>query len=244
MSPKTKTELLFQDDHLLVANKPPGLLSIPDRHHPELPNLQALLTKRFGRTWVVHRLDRETSGALCFGRNAEAHRDLSLQFEHRQVKKTYLALIEGQPPREEDDIELPMAPHPGVPGKMTINRRGKPALSHYRVKEAYRRFSLLEVDLHTGRTHQIRVHLAAIGCPLAVDPLYGRREELLLSEIKGRKYRANRHQEERPLLARLSLHAWRLVIRHPVSQEEMTFEAPLPKDLSACIRQLSKWDCP
>ncbi len=235
-------DIIFEDEHVLMVSKPPGMLSIPDRHQPELPNLLSALSARYGKVWVVHRLDKETSGVLCFARHAEAHRHLSMQFEHREVDKAYLALVSGRPESDAADLHFPLAPHPRQAGKMTVYRHGKKAHTRYSTRETFRRFSFLEVELFTGRTHQIRVHLAQIGCPLAVDPMYGNREALYLSEIKGRAYRSARGKPERPLLDRLSLHAFRLSVRHPVTSEPLSAEAALPKDLAACLKQLRKWD--
>lgn len=238
---KQQIDIIHEDADLIVVNKPPEALSIPDRHRPEKFNLQHYLTERYGRIWVVHRLDRETSGVLCFARNAEAHRHLSLQFEARSVGKTYQALVDGLPAQAEGEIDKPIGPHPSQPGKMTIMRRGKAALTRYRVVETFRQFSLLEVDLLTGRTHQIRVHLAGIGHPLAIDPLYGKREAFFLSEVKGRTYRLGKGEEERPLMTRATLHAGLLSLNHPADDSRRTFSAALPKDFAAVLKQLRKW---
>ncbi len=227
---------------MVVVNKAPGLLSIPDRFEPERPNLKHLLEAHYGEIYVVHRLDRETSGLLCFARNAEAHRQLSLQFEERTVEKIYLALVDGIPVPPEGQIEAGIAPHPSQAGKMITSSRGKAALTLYRVVETFRHFALVELSIKTGRTHQVRVHFQSIGHPLAVDPLYGRRNSFLLSEIKGKNYRQGKFQEEeRPLLTRTSLHALRLTLTHPGTGQRQTFEAPLPKDLAAVVKQLRKW---
>lgn len=238
---KLKPELLFEDEHLLVANKPPGLLSIPDRFAPEKPNLLALLTHHFGRVWTVHRIDRETSGLLCFARNEEAHRHLSLQFEQRTVEKTYLALLDGTAIGDEGTIDRPITTSHKQVGKMMVAKKGKPAITHYKVAERFRQFTLVEARIETGRTHQIRVHFEAIGHPLAVDRLYGRREGFYLSEVKGKKYQLGRDKEERPLMSRLPLHAWKLALDHPHTGERLEFEAPLPKDFAAVLKQLRKW---
>ena len=236
-----RSEIIYEDETLVVINKAPGDLSIPDRHRPELFNLQNWLEDRYGQIWVVHRLDRETSGVLCFARSAEAHRQLSMQFENREVKKTYLALVDGTPFPPAGDIDQPIAPNPSQPGKMMVGKKGKSALTHYQVTETFRQFSLLEVDIQTGRTHQIRVHLAHIGNPLAVDQLYGKRNFCLLSEIKGQHFRLGKEQEERPLMSRHTLHAVRLQFHHPSSGKIREFSAPLQKDFSAMLKQLRKW---
>ena len=237
----TNFTLLYEDEHILVVNKPPGLLTIPDRTGGK-ESLLGLLERRFGKVFVVHRLDRETSGVLCFARSVDAHRNLSMQFERHTSDKFYLALVDGVLHHEEGEIDKPVGEHPTIPGKMTVTHSGKPSLTFYRVAERFRRFTLAEVLIKTGRTHQIRVHFQSIGYPLAVDALYGRRPALYLSEIKGKAYKSGKYsEEERPLMDRTSLHAARLRIDHPVTGERMEFKADLPKDFAAVLNQLRKW---
>ncbi len=238
-----KLELLHQDDHLVVVNKPADILSVPDRHDPDLPNLKHLLLDRLGGDIIpVHRLDRPTTGLLVFARTPEAHRALSMQFEHRKVEKVYLAIVDGVPAAEEATIDEPIAPHPAKVGHMMVSARGKFARTDYKVMEAFSNFSLLGVQIFTGRTHQIRVHLAYIGHPLMVDTNYGKRTEFKLSELKGRRYNLGKHEEERPLLARLPLHAHRLGFTHPDNGEWIEFKVEPPKDMRAVIAQLRKLD--
>lgn len=234
-------DILFQDDHLIVANKAPGLLSIPDRFALEKPNLMAQLGQLFGKIWVVHRLDKETSGLLCWALTEEAHKSLSLQFQKRQTEKHYLALVDGRPASETGEITHAIGEHPTINGKMCITKSGKSALTHYQVLQYFRHFSLIDAKIETGRTHQIRVHLESIGHPLAVDPLYGKRKAIFLSEIKQKGYHLGKFQEEKALMERLSLHAWKLKLKHPATEEEISFEAPPPKDFRAVLNQLEKW---
>lgn len=237
----TTYELVHEDEHILVVNKPAGLLTIPDRFGNKVSLLHAL-ERRYGKVFVVHRLDRETSGILCFARNEAAHRHLSLQFEHHTADKFYLALLDGALHHDEGEIDKPIGEHPTVSGKMAIRNSGKPSLTFYRALERFRRFTLAEALIKTGRTHQIRVHFESIGYPLAVDALYGRRAAFFLSEIKGKSYKSGKHSgEERPLMDRSSLHAARLRIDHPATGERMEFEAELPKDFAAVLSQLRKW---
>lgn len=236
-----KYELLHEDADLLVVNKPAGLLTIPDRFGNK-ENLLAQLQKQYGEVLTVHRLDRETSGVLCFARNAEAHRHLSIQFEQHTTDKYYLALLDGVLHHDEGEIDKPIGEHPTIAGKMIISNSGKPALTFYRVLERFAHFTLAEALIKTGRTHQIRVHFQSIGYPLAVDALYGRRAGFLLSEIKGKAYRTGKFSEgERPLMERSSLHAYRLRLDHPTTGERMEFKAELPKDFNAVLTQLRKW---
>ncbi|MBK7407510.1 MAG: RluA family pseudouridine synthase [Saprospirales bacterium] len=237
----TQVNILFEDTDLIIVEKPASLLSIPDRFVPEKENLLDKLREGREEVFTVHRLDRETSGIMIFAKTREAHRDLSLQFENRQVTKQYLVLVEGQVAEEEGRIDLPIGEHISQPGKMEVKGRGKPSLTLYKVLERFKGFTLLEADIQTGRTHQIRVHFAAIGHPLAVDTLYGGREGFLLSEIKGRRFRLGKFEEERPLMTRVTLHAHRLRFRHPTSGAFLEFESPWPKDFGAVVNQLRKW---
>jgi 23S rRNA pseudouridine1911/1915/1917 synthase len=234
-------ELLYEDAAVLVVAKPAGLLTIPDRFGNK-DSLQSALERDHGKVYVVHRLDRETSGVLCFARSEAAHRHLSMQFEHHTVDKFYHVLVEGIVHHDEGEIDKPIGEHPTIPGKMIITAHGKPSLTFYRVLERFQRYTLLEAQLKTGRTHQIRVHFQNIGYPLAVDALYGRRAAFILSEIKGKAYKTGKYSgEERPLLERTSLHASRLRFDHPVSGERLEFCAELPKDFQAVLNQLRKW---
>ncbi len=241
LRPPMKIPILFQDDHLIVVDKPADVLTVPDRHDPDLPNLKQLLGDKYGTIIPVHRLDKPTTGLLVFARNPEAHRGLSMQFEAREVEKVYLALVDGVPDPEEGEIDEPIAPHPSKVGRMLVtNRGGKIARTDYKVMEKMGNFSLVGVQIFTGRTHQIRVHLAYLGYPLIVDPFYGKRTEFMLSEIKGRRYNKGKHEVERPLLSRVPLHASRLGFKHPITEEWMPFEVEMPKDMRAMINQLGK----
>jgi RluA family pseudouridine synthase len=236
-----KEILVYEDDSLIVAEKPAFMLSIPDRFSPEKENLLDLLRETREEVYTVHRLDRETSGIILFAKTREAHRDLSLQFEKREVSKKYLALVDGAVMEEEGRIEQPIGESQSHPGKMEITKRGKPSLTLYKVLERFKGYTLVEADIQTGRTHQIRVHFAAIGHPLTVDSLYGQREAFFLSEIKGKKFQLGKYQEERPLMTRTTLHAWRLQFRHPESGEMMDIQSELPKDFAALLNQMRKW---
>lgn len=233
-------QIIYEDDVLVVINKPPHILTVPDRWDPAKPNLDQWLKEKIPTASIVHRLDRETSGVILFAKTSEVHRALSLQFQRREIQKTYWALVNGTPIKESDTIDLPIADDPKVVGKMYINRSGKSSFSHYQLIEKFRHFSLVYVYPKTGRHHQVRVHLEAIGHSLVVDPLYGGREQLFLSEFK-RNYRPGK-REEQPLLARVSLHALQIEITHPLKNEKITFEAELPKDLQVALKQIRKWD--
>lgn len=232
-------EVVFQDEHMILVNKPAPMLSIPDRFDDSLPNVKQGLEKYFDEVYTVHRLDKETTGLLVFARTPEAHKHLNTQFEKRQTEKTYWALVRGIPTEESGTINEPIAEHSFVKGKMVVHGRGKASISHYRTIKRLGPYTLLEVSIETGRTHQIRVHLQYIGCPLAVDSMYGSSNAIYLSKIK-RKYKRKEDQPERPLMSRLTLHAQKLVLHHPHTNEKMMFTAPAPKDFNALITQLEK----
>ena len=235
-------EIIFEDEELIIVNKPANVLTIPDRHDADKLSVYRFLSDRSEeKIYIVHRLDRETSGILCFAKNETAHRNLSMQFEHKDVQKIYYALIDGVMHDEAGVIDKAIGEHPTIPGKMSISKKGKESLTHYAVKERFKNFTLVEADIKTGRMHQIRIHFQSIGYPLAVDSLYGRRDVFYLSELKQKKFRLGKLEEERPIISRCTLHAFRLSLLHPTTGERIEFEAEPPKDFSAVLSQLRKW---
>jgi tRNA pseudouridine32 synthase/23S rRNA pseudouridine746 synthase len=224
--------VLHRDESVLAVDKPAGRLVIPGRGTDER-SLREELEAAHGRLWVVHRLDRGTSGVLLFARTAEAHRALNLAFDRGEPRKRYLALVRGTPPPERR-IEIAIAParrgrmRPARPG----DERGKRAVTVVRRLEqlparpwAGGALALVEALPETGRTHQIRVHLAAAGFPLAVDPDYGDDAPLVAPDGA-------------PLLARTPLHAARLEVAHPSGGGTLVVEAPLPEDLARTLAAL------
>lgn len=217
--------VLHEDADLVAVSKPPGLPVIPARGEPPGECLRRRLERGLGRRLlVVHRIDRDASGVVAFARNADAHRAMSLAFEHRQVEKTYLAFVAGEPPADEGRIDVAL--HGARRGKTRPARPGEPggqdALTWYRVLHRWRRegdvVSLVEARPRTGRHHQIRVHLRSVGAPILFDPLYGRG---LMPERLG---------EEAPC-RRLALHAARLELPGRGGGDPVVLEAPLPEDL-------------
>lgn len=234
-------ETLYEDEHLIIVNKSPGLLTIPDRYQHDKENLSGLLAEKFGEIFIVHRLDRETSGVIMFAKNAAMHKQLSTLFESGDIDKRYMAILKGSPAIDEGIVETHIAPSEHVKGKMIVFKKGKWSKTGFRIKENYSdKFSLVELKLFTGRTHQIRVHMEYLGNPLLVDRLYTGVEAFYLSEIKKRKYRSSADHEERPLIARHSLHASSVSFSHPITKETIEVEAALPKDMRAVITQMRK----
>lgn len=239
MKPKLPS-VVYSDQDLLIADKPSGLTVIPERFNSEKPCLQSILEEKYGKLWVVHRIDRETTGLVCFARNEEAHRNLSKQFEAREVRKYYLAVVSGRLEGSEGEIDSPITEKPNKPGTMMVHAKGKEALTLFQVEEQYRSSALLRVEIKTGRTHQIRVHFASAGHPLLIDSIYGQHEAFYLSSIK-KKYKQS-DPEEKPIMSRLTLHASELALNHPVTGERMSFTAPLPHDFEALLKVLRKYD--
>jgi 23S rRNA pseudouridine955/2504/2580 synthase/23S rRNA pseudouridine1911/1915/1917 synthase len=232
--------IVFENDDCVALNKPSGLLSIPDREGKDV-SLKTLLKEKYGDIFTVHRLDKDTSGLIIFAKNEAAHKHLSKQFEERKTKKIYLGLVTGSPAEKKESIDAPIGEHPAKNGTMIVHRKAKDALTDYEVLEDFGVYAWLQFQIHTGRTHQIRVHTKEIGHPVVCDILYGDGKPVLLSSLKHKKFKLSKNElEERPLLNRLALHASLLSIELP-SGEMITLEAPLPKDLKALLQQLNKW---
>jgi len=236
-----KVTAVFESEDFVAFNKPSGLLSIPDRYNASLPNLYALIQKKYGKLYIVHRLDKDTSGLICFARNEESHRHLSLLFQNREVTKFYLAIVQGVPANPVQSIHAPIDAHPVQKGKMYVSRKGKPAHTDYEILKAWNNFALLKIQTHSGRTHQIRVHLQHIGHPIVGDVFYGSGESLFLSSFKRNFKQSEKEENERPLLNRLALHAASLQFR-TADGHLLNLEAPLPKDMDAVAKQLSRWN--
>lgn len=234
-------EFIFIDDYIIVVNKPAGYLSIPDRFDPKKPNVIGFLKNEFAEVYTLHRLDKETSGIMIFARNSEIHKSLSRDFESHNLRKTYLALVEGYVREDDGKIDKPIGETKSSGGAMIITPKGKPSITLYHVLKRYKKYSLVEADILTGRMHQIRVHFKSIGHPLAIDSLYGNRDKLYISDLKNRGLSTSKFEEEKPLMLRSTLHAFALEFIHPVSMEKMRIEAPLHKDFKALVNQLDKW---
>jgi len=235
-----KPEILFENADLIALNKPAGLLSIPDREGKD-PSLKSWLKEKYGVIFTVHRLDRDTSGVIVFAKTEQAHKFLSKAFEERTVEKIYLGIVQGSLTEKKGSIDVPIMEHPGKPGVMVVNKKGKASLTDYEVQEDLGLYSLLQFHLHTGRTHQIRVHMQSLGHPIVCDELYGDARPVLISSFKKKNFKLSRsEEEERPILNRLALHSQLLHFKDEQGAWH-TFEAPLPKDMKAMLQQLRKW---
>lgn len=239
---KTLRELapvVYEDDTLIAFNKPSGMLIAPDRWDKSLENLMDLVHQQESPGWFnVHRLDKATSGLVLCTKTKAALDVVCKAFETREVEKVYQALVRGSPHEPKGVIEQPIAPDPQQPNRMKVSPHGKPAETAYEEVERWHRLSLLHLMPHTGRTHQLRVHCAFMKCPIVADHVYGTPRGLFLSDFK-RKYKEG-DGEERALIGRLALHAWKLTLTHPVTGQRLTIEAPPSKDFGAALRQLRR----
>lgn len=234
--------ILYEDAALLIINKPPGLVVHPAPGHWSGTLVNALLHhcddlaafRGAIRPGIVHRLDKDTSGVLVIAKTPAAHVHLAGQFKARSVRKTYLAIVKGEVKSPGGEIRLPIGRHPTARKKMsTIAPKARTAETHYRVREVLHGATLLELDLKTGRTHQIRVHCAAIHHPVLGDDVYGGRHYAVVAAPRGASSPLTVKAE------RQMLHAWRLGFHHPVDGRWLTCEAEMPEDMQAvlaCLR--------
>lgn len=236
----TNYSVIYFDDDIVVLNKKSGILIANDRYNPDALRLDILAQNEFGKLFAVHRIDKDTSGIIVYARNEDAQRSLSIQFEQRLVKKTYHALVYGYPLWQNKIVDVPLLPDGDARHRTVVNKRfGKPSLTEFSLIGKCGPYSWIEAKPKTGRTHQIRVHLSELGLSIVCDPLYsGNQKPVRLSEIK-KKWNGDEN-EERPLLKRLALHAYKIEFSHPKSNEIVNFVAPYPKDMEATRKQLAK----
>jgi 23S rRNA pseudouridine955/2504/2580 synthase/23S rRNA pseudouridine1911/1915/1917 synthase len=240
-----KDWIIFEDNDFIALNKPSGLLSIPDRKGIEI-SLKVLLKEKYGDIFTVHRLDKETSGLIVFAKNQASHKHLSMQFaptdsygEKIETKKIYRGLVIGSMIQKKGSISVPLMEHPALNGTMIVHRKGKESLTGYEVLEDFGIYSWLQFQLHTGRTHQIRVHMKETGHPVVCDALYGDGKPVLVSSLKSKFKLSKNAEEEKPILNRLALHAFQLTFKD-MNGQLIELEAPLPKDIRATLQQLAK----
>ena len=237
---KSKVDIIAETDHWIALNKPSGLLSIPDRKQSE-PSLKDWLNEKYGKVWIVHRLDKFTSGLIVFAKDEETHKLLSKQFEDRVVEKFYLGLVHGTLANKEGSVDVPIMEHPAKNATYITHVKGRASLTDYKVLEEHAQYSWVQFQIHTGRTHQIRVHMKHIGHPIVCDEVYGTATPILLSSLKRKKFKLSKaDEEERPLMNRLALHAWKLSFTD-AEGKKIELEAPVSKDLRALLQQFEKW---
>ena len=240
-------DILFQDEHLVAINKPAGMVVHPSKGHWS-GTLTAALAFHFNqlstvggatRPGIVHRLDRDTSGVIIVAKTDRAHAGLAQQFEARTVEKEYWALVTPAPDKDRDIIDQPIGAHPYQREKKAIragHSTSRPSQTYFEVVQRFRGFAVVRVKPKTGRTHQIRVHMAHLGCPVLCDRLYSGRARLSVSDLAGRAI-----EPDEWLLERQALHAHRLQFDHPATGTRMDIAAPLPQDLSATFEAICKF---
>ncbi len=234
--------IVFEDEHILVLDKPAGLVIHPATGNPSGTLVNALLhhcrdLSGIGgveRPGIVHRLDKDTTGLMVVAKNDSAHQRLALSFRRRQVRKTYLAVCYGNPSGDEGVVDAPIGRHPRERQRMAVTPSGRPSRTLWKIRERFEGSCLLACTLVTGRTHQIRVHMAHLGHALVGDPLYAGRQWRNLAD--PRKAAACRD------FPRQALHSWRLELAHPATGEILSFEAPLPADMEGLLETLRSGD--
>jgi 23S rRNA pseudouridine1911/1915/1917 synthase len=244
-------DVLFEDHAIVVVNKPAGMVVHPAKGH-WAGTLAAALVHRFEqlsgvagavRPGIIHRLDRDTSGVIVAAKTDEAHQNLAAQFHNRTVSKEYLAIVSGNPDRDADRISAPIGPHPVHREKMALRAEhpeSRPAETFYEVVERFAGFALVRAAPKTGRTHQIRLHLAHIRCPVLCDRLYGGRSRITVGEVRAitRCRGTAGAPDDAILLERQALHAHRLSLVHPTTGAPMTWDAPIPDDMNRVLATL------
>ncbi len=237
-------EVIFEDQDLAVIAKPAGLAVHPTKDQEEITLVHGLLHRLKDlsgiggeeRPGIVHRLDRDTSGVILVAKSDRAHQQLSLQFKDRSIQKTYWAILRGTPPAREGRLDLAIGRSYYHRKKMMVrtDRGSREAVTEYKILEEFEGYAFAEISPRTGRTHQIRVHMAKIRTPVACDQLYGREKRIYRSELAGKP----REPQEAPLIERQALHARSIRFGHPVTGEEMRFEVDMPPDMTRLLAAL------
>ncbi|MEK6621988.1 MAG: RluA family pseudouridine synthase [Planctomycetota bacterium] len=235
--------IIYEDEYLMVINKPYDMVVHPAGRHPSGTVVNALtfhcqsLSQINGplKAGIVHRLDRDTTGVMLTIKSDAVHAHIAMQFEKRYIHKEYLAVVEGEFPLDSDEINLPIGRHRKEPQKMSVRHDiGKEAVTIYEVLERFRGYTLVKLKPKTGRTHQIRVHMKAIGHPVVADFMYSSQETCCLSDLLQKE----RELEEIPIIERQALHAHRIEFFHPIMKKSLKFQADLPADMSTLIQAL------
>jgi RluA family pseudouridine synthase len=234
MAEKAGIPIIWIDEYIIVINKPAGLLAIPDGYDPAAPHVKAVLSPHYESLWIVHRLDRFTSGVMVLARSSSAHRQLNTQFQERQVRKTYLALAMGDPNWDCKIIDQPLRENVGRRHRTVVDQQnGKPSVTRIKVLDRFGSYCLIEASPETGRRHQIRAHLSAEGLPIACDSLYGSEAQILRSAIE--QDFPGELQSGAPVLNRPALHARSIELEHPITHIRSLFEAPYPRDITLIL---------
>lgn len=235
---KLKDYIIEEDSDLVAINKPSGLLTIPGRDPKEI-SLKQELKAHYGEIFTVHRIDKDTSGIVVFAKNETAHKNLSQLFEARETIKIYTGIVMGRPAESSGVINEPISEHPVKKGVMTVYKKGKESITEYEVTEQFRLYALMQFNILTGRTHQIRVHMKHLGHPIVCDDIYGDGKPVFISSIKRKNFNLSKEAEtERPILARLALHATQL--KFELQGKAYDLAAEMPKDMRALLQQLRK----
>lgn len=234
--------IAYEDERLIAFDKPSGLLVAPDRWNKERGCLVELVHQVISpAAFNAHRIDAGTSGIVLFAKTKPALRTIVRLFEQHQISKRYLALVNDAPPQAQMTVKTGLIPDTAKPGAMkVVGQGGMQSETRIRIITRWKKHSLIEAEPVTGKTHQIRVHLAHLGCPIIADRIYGRDNGLYLSSIK-KDYRFKRNFTEKPLIGRLALHAAELSFRHPFTSGQVQIAAPLPKDFAIAIKYLDKF---
>lgn len=233
---KQNITILHQEEDFVVVVKPAGYLSIPDRFNEKRPCMSKWLENHLNQqVFTVHRLDFNTSGLMIFALNAETHKYFNTLFQKNKINKNYLAIVEGKPDQERS-IDISIRESNTHKGKMETHVDGKKAFTSFKKLEQFKDVALLDVSIKTGRTHQIRIHLCAIGHPILADELYGSTKVITLKQLKPKF-----NGEANPLIRRTALQAHTISFIHPKTEALVSYEAPLPKDFAVCLKLLRKW---